>query len=214
MPACRPLTLVRSPRGRLRRGIDRLTVMHPPATTILRGQTLAFRDDPFKVEPDAAVDFHADGAVAIAGGKIVEVGAGAGRHRAPSRRRGRDLRQAPDHGRLRRLPRALPADRHHRLLRRAAAGLAREIHLPRRGQVRRPRPRRRGRQPVSRRVPAQRHHHLLGLLHRASGLGRRLLHGRAAARVLHGRRQGDDGPQCAGRSAATPRRPATSSPRR
>jgi guanine deaminase len=44
------------------------------ATTILRGQTLAFRDDPFKVAPDAAVDFHGDGAVAIAGGRIVEVG--------------------------------------------------------------------------------------------------------------------------------------------
>ena len=37
-----------------------------------------------------------------------------------------------------------------------------------------------GGQPLSRRVPAQRHHHRLGLLHRASGLGRRLLLGRAA----------------------------------
>jgi len=44
------------------------------ATTVLRGQTLAFRDDPFKVEPDAAVDFHADGAVAISDGKIVDAG--------------------------------------------------------------------------------------------------------------------------------------------
>ena len=44
------------------------------ATTILRGQTLAFRDDPFRVEPDAAVEFHSDGAVAISGGRIVEVG--------------------------------------------------------------------------------------------------------------------------------------------
>ena len=42
--------------------------------TILRGQTLAFRDDPFKVGPDAAVDFNSDGGVAIAGGKIVAVG--------------------------------------------------------------------------------------------------------------------------------------------
>jgi guanine deaminase len=48
--------------------------MQSSPTTILRGQTLAFRDDPFKVGPDAAVDFHADGAVAIAGGKILEVG--------------------------------------------------------------------------------------------------------------------------------------------
>src|SRR5262245_66475458 len=43
-------------------------------TTVLRGQTLAFRGDPFKGGPHAAVDFHSDGAVAIAGGKIVAVG--------------------------------------------------------------------------------------------------------------------------------------------
>src|SRR6266849_4036504 len=48
--------------------------MDRPAITILRGQTLAFRDDPFKVGPDAAVDFRGDGAVAIQGGKIIEVG--------------------------------------------------------------------------------------------------------------------------------------------
>jgi hypothetical protein len=31
-------------------------------TIILRGQTLAFRGDPFAVEPDAAVEHHVDGA--------------------------------------------------------------------------------------------------------------------------------------------------------
>jgi guanine deaminase len=46
---------------------------HGPIT-VLRGQTLAFRGDPFQVGPDAAVDFNSDGAVAIAGGKIVAVG--------------------------------------------------------------------------------------------------------------------------------------------
>src|SRR5215510_8782502 len=45
-----------------------------PDTTILRGHTLAFRADPLKVGPDAAVDFHSDGAVAMASGKIVAVG--------------------------------------------------------------------------------------------------------------------------------------------
>jgi len=44
-------------------------------TTILRGQTLSFRDDPFLVGPDAAVDFRSDGAVAIAGGRIIAAGA-------------------------------------------------------------------------------------------------------------------------------------------
>ena len=47
------------------------------ATRVLRGQTLAFRDDPFKAGPDAAVEFHADGAVVIADGRIVEVGSAA-----------------------------------------------------------------------------------------------------------------------------------------
>jgi guanine deaminase len=40
----------------------------------LRGQTFGFRDDPFTVEPDAAVIHHADGAVIIEDGRIVEVG--------------------------------------------------------------------------------------------------------------------------------------------
>ena len=44
------------------------------ATTILRGQTLSFRADPFKVGPDSAIDFSSDGAVAIAGGTIIAVG--------------------------------------------------------------------------------------------------------------------------------------------
>jgi guanine deaminase len=40
----------------------------------LRGQTFAFRGDPFDVEPDEAVSFHSDGAVIIDGGKIAAVG--------------------------------------------------------------------------------------------------------------------------------------------
>jgi guanine deaminase len=48
---------------------------HPAqATTILRGQTLAYRGDPFEVAPEAAVEHHSDGAVVIAGTKIAEVG--------------------------------------------------------------------------------------------------------------------------------------------
>jgi guanine deaminase len=45
-----------------------------PPTIILRGQTLSFRGDPFVLGPDAAVDHHADGAVAIADGRIIAVG--------------------------------------------------------------------------------------------------------------------------------------------
>ncbi|MGI9390562.1 MAG: guanine deaminase [Boseongicola sp.] len=41
---------------------------------ILRGQVLSFRDDPFLVGPDAAVQFETDGAVLIASGKIQRVG--------------------------------------------------------------------------------------------------------------------------------------------
>jgi guanine deaminase len=40
----------------------------------LRGQTFAFRADPFETNPDDAASFHSDGAVIIREGKIVEVG--------------------------------------------------------------------------------------------------------------------------------------------
>ncbi len=40
----------------------------------LRGQTFAYREDPFEAGPDEAVSFHSDGAVVVRGGKIVEVG--------------------------------------------------------------------------------------------------------------------------------------------
>jgi guanine deaminase len=43
-------------------------------TFAIRGQTLSFRDDPFRVAPDAAVVHHEDGAVVIRNGKIAEVG--------------------------------------------------------------------------------------------------------------------------------------------
>jgi guanine deaminase len=52
--------------------------MDRASVTILRGQTFAFRDDPFVVGPDAAVDYNADGAAVIAGGKIIEVGTAPG----------------------------------------------------------------------------------------------------------------------------------------
>lgn len=50
--------------------------MTTPASpiSILQGQTLAFRGDPFEVGNEAAVDFNSDGAVAMAGSKIVDVG--------------------------------------------------------------------------------------------------------------------------------------------
>jgi guanine deaminase len=42
--------------------------------SILHGQKLSFRGDPFAVDPDEAAEHHTDGAVAIAGGKIIAVG--------------------------------------------------------------------------------------------------------------------------------------------
>jgi guanine deaminase len=44
----------------------------------LRGQTFAFRADPFETDPDSAVSFHSDGAVIVQGGRIAEVGDAAG----------------------------------------------------------------------------------------------------------------------------------------
>lgn len=46
----------------------------PQRLFALRGQTLSFRDDPFRVSPDAAVSHNQDGVVVIGGEKIVEVG--------------------------------------------------------------------------------------------------------------------------------------------
>ncbi len=51
-----------------------MTAAPSPSVTILRGQTLAFRDNPFRVGPDRAVSFESDGAVAIADGRIQDVG--------------------------------------------------------------------------------------------------------------------------------------------
>ncbi|MCC2098587.1 MAG: amidohydrolase family protein, partial [Hyphomicrobiales bacterium] len=45
---------------------------------ILRGQVLAFRDDPFAAGPERAVSFESDGAVVIEEGKISAVGPAAG----------------------------------------------------------------------------------------------------------------------------------------
>ena len=43
----------------------------------LRGQTLAFKADPFAALPETALDFDSDGAVIVANGKIVEMGTAA-----------------------------------------------------------------------------------------------------------------------------------------
>lgn len=43
-------------------------------TFALRGHTLSFCDDPFRLPPDAAVSQSEDGAVVISSGKIIEVG--------------------------------------------------------------------------------------------------------------------------------------------
>ncbi|MFD1704093.1 guanine deaminase [Methylopila henanensis] len=48
--------------------------MNTSATFALRGRTLAFRDDPFRVPPDQTIATEEDGAVVIAAGRIVEVG--------------------------------------------------------------------------------------------------------------------------------------------
>jgi guanine deaminase len=46
----------------------------PPPRYAVRGQTLAFRGDPFLVGPDDAVSYDTDGAVIVEDGRIVETG--------------------------------------------------------------------------------------------------------------------------------------------
>ncbi|MGI9478990.1 MAG: guanine deaminase [Hyphomicrobiaceae bacterium] len=49
-------------------------MIEPTNRHILRGQVLSFRDDPFLVGPDAAIQFESDGAVLIENGRIRRVG--------------------------------------------------------------------------------------------------------------------------------------------
>ena len=44
------------------------------STYILRGQVLAFCDDPFITGPEQAVNFNADGAIVVEAGQIKRVG--------------------------------------------------------------------------------------------------------------------------------------------
>ena len=83
----------------------------------------------------------------------------------------------------------------------AAARLAAEIHLRRGAEVRRPRPCRAHRELLPGRAAAQRHHDRGGVRLGACRIGGRAVRRSETARHAHHRRQGDDGPRRAGRTA-------------
>ena len=94
---------------------------------------------------------------------------------------------------------AFPADADHRLLRRRAARLAEQIHVSRRDEVLQPAARPPHRAAVPRRDGAAGHDDRRRLLLGAQGIGRSLLRRGGRAQHAGHRRQGDDGPQRAGR---------------
>ncbi len=118
------------------------------------------------------------------------------------------------HARLHRPAYPLPPDPRHRLLRRAALGLAAKIHLRRRAEIRRSELLRDGRALLPRRIVPPGHDDGVRLLHHPPRIGRRVLRRKRAARRAHDRRQGDDGPQRARRADGYVRSAATTKARR
>ncbi|MNS98573.1 hypothetical protein D3C72_1329440 [compost metagenome] len=115
--------------------------------------------------------------------------------RHPGRRRGdRPSRQAARAG-FHRHPRALSADRHHRVAVAGPAALARHLHLPRGTPLQRARLRARRGRVLHRRAAAQRHHHGDGLEHGARHVGRRAVRREPGPQPAHDHGQGADGPQ-------------------
>ena len=96
------------------------------------------RDDPFLTDPATAFVCEPDGLVICRDGVIDAVGPVAAiKARAAAGHDHRRLSRLPDRAGLHRHAHPLRADRHHRLARRAAARLARALHLRRRAGVRR-----------------------------------------------------------------------------
>ena len=97
---------------------------------IIRGRVLSFTDDPAE-SGSRAYSLIDDGAVLVAGGLIEAVGRGArhSRARAGKARSSTITPAASSPRRLHRRPRPLSADPGDRLLRRAAARLAYQLHL-------------------------------------------------------------------------------------
>ena len=115
--------------------------------------------------------------------------------RRSRRRGGRRSFGLPHHAGIHRRPYPLSADPGDRLLRRAAARLAAQLHLRRGAEIRRSRSLRADRRILSRRTDPLRHDDGDGLLHGPSAVGRRVFRRGRAARRAHDRRQDDDGPR-------------------
>ena len=171
--------------------------------TAIRGPVLTYTGDPFKSGLEHTMVYESDAIVAMADGKITHFGpADRIRPQLPTGHRDQELRQGlADLRGLHRQPRPLSANADDRGLRRAAAGLAQQIHLSDRAEILRQGICPLRREGLSARESAQRHHLRLRLLHRLSAIGRCAVRGSREARHAPRGRQGDDGPQRAGKAA-------------
>ena len=142
---------------------------------VIRGRILSFTGDPAE-SGSRAHSLIDDGAVLVAGGLIEAVGEARDiLERAPPGALVDDHSGCTDHARLHRRAHPLSADPGDRLLRRATARLAPQLHLCRRAEIRRSRALRADRRVLSRRAHPLGHHDRDGLLHGASGVRRRVL---------------------------------------
>ena len=174
--------------------------------TILRGRVLRFLREPEGIDDAASYAYDEDGAILVRDGLVAAVGPAADVAAAGGpRRAGHRPPPAPADAGLHRHPHPHAAGAGHRLLGRAAPRLAEHLHLPRRGEVRRPRPRRAHRRRLPRRAPratAPPPPSPTARSHPASADA--FFAAAAGPQPAHDRRQGDDGPQRPRRRHATP----------
>ena len=162
---------------------------------VIRGRILSFTDDPAAVR--VVGSFGRRRRRRSCRGRTDRGGRRGARHSRPraSRRARRRSCRLNRHRRLHRRPRPLSADPGDRLLRRATARLAQQLHVRRGAEICRPRPLRADRRVLPRRTHPLRHDDRDGLLHSASAICRRVLRRGREARRAHDRRQGHDGPR-------------------
>ncbi len=184
------------------------------AERVVRGRILTFTDDP--AESGASRARHHRGRRGSRRRRADRRGRGSARNSRGRAGRRADRRSygRARHARADRRPYPLSADAGDRLVRRATARLAAQLHLRRGAAIRRSGPLRARRCVLSRRAFPLRHHDRDGLLHRLSAVGRGVLRRSAQRQRAHDRRQGDDRPQRARRGSWTRSRPATTTRRR
>ena len=162
----------------------------------IRGRLLSFLRAPRGAGDAQSYRYFDDGIILVKDGRIEAVGpADELTAQLPAGDAGGASCRRADPARLHRPAYPFSANPGDRVLRRAAARMAGEIHLRRGAEIRRSGARRPQRRILSRRIGAQRHDHGGRLLHGPSGFGRGFVYGGAQAECRHDRGQFRHEPQ-------------------